>query len=161
MVPGSTYDLGSSQGNLLVALLVLHLNLHVLDTLVDLVDVVLKLLDCGALALCIDFASLVLLLVLVRKLVSLLETLIELLGLHFLLAIILELLVVLLELLGDLLTQLFDFSILMLLDPLGGQILGTLKVLGTLLLLDLGIDVDHHHLGSPYLITKTVNLHHD
>lgn len=155
----TTYDLRRAQGNLLVALFVFHLNLHVLDTLVELVDVALQLLDGRALALRLDLASLVLLLVLGSQLFNLLETLLELLRLHLLLTVGLELLVILFELLGDLLAHLFDLSVLVLLDPLHVEILWSLKVLGTLLFLDLRVHVDHHHLGPPDLVTKTINLH--
>lgn len=113
----STHNLGCTQSDFLVVFLVLSLDRHGLDTLVDLLGLCIKLLDCRASSLGFDLACLVLLLELLLHVCDGGETLFEFRGLHLLVAIGNALLVVFLELLVDLGPLLLDQEGLVLIDP--------------------------------------------
>lgn len=153
-----THNLRSTQGNLLVVLFVLSLELHRLNTLLELLDGGLELLNGGSLAFGFHLASLVLLVEPLLHVLNDLKTRIQLACLHFFLSISNELLVVLLELLLDLLPLFFKQESLVFLDPFHVHILVHLEELGAFLLLQRGLKVEHLLLEAPTLIAKTLDL---
>ncbi|KAH0357030.1 DNA topoisomerase 1, partial [Aureobasidium melanogenum] len=151
-------DLGSSQSDFLVALSVLGLQFHVADSDRKLLDLALVLLDRGSLSFGLDLLRLEFVLELLLQLGGGFESLVKLLGLHLLLTFCLELLVLLFEFLGDLLAFLLNEIFVVLLLPFFVETLGESKPLSALLLLELGLERQHHLLDTVLLILDSINL---
>lgn len=155
---GITHDLRCAQGDLLVVLLILGLDRHRVNAMVQLGDVSLELLDCWASALSLHLAGLVFLAELLFHLFDDFQALVQLRNLHLLLAVGNPLLIVFLELLLDLLGLLLDQEGLVFLDPFHVKILVSFEECSALLLLEVGLEIKHLHLQPPLLVPKTLDL---
>ena len=153
-----TYNLGSSKCNFLVVLLVFSLVSHVLNALVKLRDLNFELLDRWPTAFSLHLLGLILFLELVLKFLGDLEAFFEFVGLHLGLSLSPPFLVILLKLLLDLLLLLLDQKSLVLVDPFLVKIFIQLEVFCTLLLLEFGVEIEHHLLQSPLLIAQSLDL---
>lgn len=153
----ATYNLGGSKSNLFVTLTVSRLELQGTDAVLELLDCCLEFLNRRALAFGFNFPRLVLFLELGLELGGSLQALLELLFRKLGLAISDPLLVVLLELLGNLGAFSLDEELVMLQDPGLVNVFVEIEVLGSLLLLLFGIDIQHHHLGPPALVSQSLD----
>lgn len=153
-----THNLGCTQSNFLVVFLVLGLDGHSLNALVDLLSLSVKLLDSRASGLSFDLAGLVLLLEFLLHIFDGVKTFFELGCLHLLFTISDPLFVIFLKLLVNFGPLLFNQEGLVLIDPFLIKIFVDLEEGSTPLLLQGGIQVEHHLLEAPLLISKSLDL---
>lgn len=130
-----THYFRSTQCHLLVVFLILSLELHVFDTVLDFGDGSLHFLDGWAPSFSLHLARFVLFVVLLFQVLGDLQSAFEFARLHLFLSFRSKFFVILLEFLLDFLALLFDQESLVLFDPLLIDVFIQLEKCGTLLLL--------------------------